>query len=141
MAELPAGVRAEVTSLLEAHDSAGSFLSASDDGPFQPGSRIGPYLVLEKIGQGGMGVVYRAQRDDGEFKREVAIKLVGGRLFAAEAERRFIAERSILALLDHPNIVRMIDGGIWQGHRYLVMELVAGRPVTQYSAERGLPLA
>jgi serine/threonine protein kinase len=49
-----------------------------------------------------MGVVYRARRDDGEFQREVAIKLVGGRLFAPEAERRFISERRILALLDHP---------------------------------------
>ena len=87
-----------------------------------------------------MGAVYRARRDDGEFHREVAIKLVGGRLFAPEVERRFIEERRILALLDHPHIVRMIDGGVWEGQRYLVMELVSGEPVTEYCASRSLPL-
>ncbi len=88
-----------------------------------------------------MGIVYRARRDDGEFQREVAIKLVGGRLFGPEAERRFIAERRIMALLDHPNIVHMIDGGVWNGQRYLVMELVAGKPVTEFCLEHALPVA
>ena len=87
---LPEAIRAEVASLLAAHESAGSFLAASEDGGSQDGEHLGPYVLLEKIGQGGMGVVYRARRDDGEFQREVAIKLVGGRLFAPEAERRFI---------------------------------------------------
>ena len=90
---LPPQVRAEVVSLLAAHHAAGSFLEVAIDVPIPIGQRIGPYLLMEKIGEGGMGVVYRANRDDGEFQREVAIKLVGGRLFALEAERRFIAER------------------------------------------------
>ncbi len=141
LATLSPEERTEVESLLAAHDSAGSFLEIPDDGPFPLDSRIGPYKLIEKLGQGGMGVVYRAQRDDGEFAREVAIKFVGGPLFGFEAERRFIAERQILALMDHPNIVHMIDGGIWQGHRYLVMELVDGRPLIEYSVEHRLPLA
>jgi tetratricopeptide (TPR) repeat protein len=141
LARLPADVRAEVVSLLEAHAAAGPFLTDSEEGPFQSNACLGPYLILEKLGQGGMGVVYRARRDDGEFHREVAIKVVGGRLFAPEAERRFIAERRILALLDHPHIVHMIDGGVWQGHRYLVMELVEGLPVTEFCTAHSLPLA
>lgn len=140
LAGLPVDLRAEVVSLLDAHEAAGPFLNASEEGPFPPNAFIGPYRVLEKLGQGGMGVVYRAQRDDGEFHREVAVKVVGGRLFALEAERRFIAERRILALLDHPNIVRMIDGAVWQGQRYLVMELVEGQPVNKFCASQALAL-
>ena len=134
LAEAPAEVRAEVLLLLAAHESAGSFLNPSGDALLRDGERIGPYVLLENIGTGGMGAVYRARRDDGEFHREVAIKLVGGRLFGPEAERRFIEERRILAMLDHPHIVRMIDGGVWEGRRYLVMELVSGEPVTEYCA-------
>ncbi len=140
LAEIPPDLREEVVLLLAAHESAGSFLSASGGAGLQDGERIGPYLLLEKIGDGGMGTVYRARRDDGEFHREVAIKLVGGRLFAPEAERRFIEERRILALLDHPHIVRMIDGGVSAGHRYLVMELVSGQPVTSYCERHAVPL-
>jgi serine/threonine protein kinase len=140
LAGLPEAVRLEVASLIAAHESAGSFLDVSGEYSLPPGQAIGPYKILERIGQGGMGVVYRARRDDGEFHREVAIKLVAGRLFGPEAERRFITERSILALLDHPHIVRMIDGGVWQGHRYLVMELVEGEPVTVYASGQKLAL-
>jgi len=106
-------MRERVVALLAAHESAGRFLSSPGDAALPSGERVGPYRVVELIGRGGMGYVYRAYRDDGEFQREVAIKLVGGRLFAPEAERRFMSERRILALLDHPNIVRMIDGGVW----------------------------
>jgi len=140
LAGLAEELRSEVASLVTAHDSAGSFLDVSGEAPILDGQSIGPYRILARIGQGGMGIVYRARRDDGEFQREVAIKLVAGRLFGPEAERRFITERRILALLDHPHIVRMIDGGVWQGHRYLVMELVEGQPVTEYAAKRGLAL-
>jgi non-specific serine/threonine protein kinase/serine/threonine-protein kinase len=141
LSELPAEVREEVLSLLTAHNEAGRFLSFSDRTGFSAGERIGPYSIVELIGRGGMGDVYRARRDDGEFQREVAIKLVGGRLFAPEAERRFISERRILALLDHPNIVRMIDGGMAHGQRYLVMELVAGEPMTEYCSQHAVPIA
>ena len=133
-------IRDEVLSLLTAHESAGRFLSSPGDAALSNGERIGPYSIVELLGRGGMGDVYRARRDDGEFQREVAIKLVGGRLFAQEAERRFISERRILALLNHPNIVRMIDGGVWQGQRYLVMELVSGEPITGYCVARRLPV-
>src|SRR6185436_6131601 len=84
---------------------------------------------------------YRAVRDDGEFQKEVAIKVVAGRLMAYEAERRFIAERRILACLDHPNIVRMIDGGIDQGCRYLVMELVSGLPILEFCVRNRLSVS
>lgn len=131
-------VRRSVEGLLSAHDSAGGFLEHG--GEQVPGMRLGPYRLTDKVGEGGMGVVYRAVRDDGEFHREVAIKVVGGRLLAWEAERRFIQERQILARLDHPNIVRMLDGGLDNGRRYLVMEFVRGEPLTSYCLQRNLPL-
>jgi len=136
---LPTEVREEVRSLLEAHESAGSFLEGDDGGGGPPlGSAIGAYRILEKLGQGGMGVVFRAERNDGEFRREVAIKLMGGGHFAPDAERRFLFERQVLARLDHPHIVRMLDGGIADGRRYLVMELVSGEPLVQYCQGRRL---
>src|ERR1041385_4000873 len=141
LVELAPEMRKEVVSLIAAHESAGRFLCSPRDAALPTGERVGPYRIVELIGRGGMGLVYRAYRDDGEFQREVAIKLVGGRLFAPEAERRFISERRILALLDHPNIVRMIDGGMAYGQRYLVMELVAGEAVTDYCANHAVPIA
>lgn len=131
LATLSPDVRVEVEALLQAHQSMGAFLTDTEEF-ISAGERIGPYRILERIGSGGMGVVYRAERDDGEFQREVAIKFVGGKFFAPEGTRRFIEERRILAVLDHPNIVRMIDGGIAVGCRYLVMEFVSGKPVTDY---------
>ena len=127
-------MRLEVVSLLEAHHNAGTFLEQDHTGP-ATGEHIGPYKIRERIGQGGMGAVYRASRDDGQFEREVAIKFVEGQMFAPEAERRFITERHILARLNHPAIVRMFDGDVWQGRRYLVMELVTGKPITEYCKE------
>jgi eukaryotic-like serine/threonine-protein kinase len=141
LGRLPEQDRLEVESLLDAHRSAGSFLTDRAGGAeLFTGERIGPYRLVELIGHGGMGLVYHAERDDGEFQRTVAIKLVGGSVFAPEAERRFIAERRILGLLDHPHIVRMIDGGIWRGQRYLVMEFVSGEPIDEFCRERGLSL-
>ena len=132
-------VRDEVLSLLSAHDAAGTFL-AEPNLDLSARTRIGPYLLVDRIGQGGMGVVFRAVHADREFKREVAIKVVGGGAFAPETERRFIRERRILAVLDHPNIVRMLDGGISNGTRYLVMELVSGQAVTDYCRERSFSM-
>src|SRR5260370_35804137 len=97
LAELPAVLRSEVLSLLTAHQSAGAFLNTPEDGWLRIGERIGPYRIVKKIGHGGMGVVYRARRADGEFHRDVAIKLVGGRLFAPQADVRFIPDTGILA--------------------------------------------
>jgi serine/threonine protein kinase len=131
-------LRNRVEGLLSAHDSAGHFLER-DREPI-PGIRLGPYRLIERIGEGGMGVVFRAARDDGEFRREVAIKVVGGRLLGPEAERRFIQERQILARLDHLNIVRMFDGGLSDGRRFLAMEYVKGEPITSFCKRIDLPL-
>jgi tetratricopeptide (TPR) repeat protein len=132
LAALDPAVRGEVESLLAALDHPPPVLTIDEEQPSVPAT-IGPYRLLEEIGRGGMGVVYRAERADGEFVREVAIKLAGGRMFALEAERRFIRERQILAQLAHPNIVQLLDGGIANGQRYLVMELVDGTPITEWA--------
>src|SRR5260370_36870748 len=92
LVELPAAVHSEVLSLLTAHQSAGAFLITPEDGWLRIGERIGPYRIVEKIGHGGMGVVWRARRDDGEFHREVAMRLVGDRQIAPGADRRLMAE-------------------------------------------------
>ena len=141
LAALPAEIRTEVESLLGAHDSSGDFLRSVDRADPKPGVRIGPYSLTEEIGRGGMGVVFRARRVDGELPRDAAIKFAGGRLYPPEAERRFLAEGRILALVDHPNVVRVLDAGVWQGRRYLVMEFVDGTPLTEYCRRNDLPLA
>jgi non-specific serine/threonine protein kinase/serine/threonine-protein kinase len=137
---LDATVRAEVESLLDALENSEGFLLPPDESPVRPGAVVGAYRLQEEIGRGGMGVVFRAGRCDGEVRKQVALKFAGGRMLPEEARRRFIRERQILAQLDHPNIVRFLDGGIHRGQRYLVMELAEGRPVTQYCAERNLGL-
>jgi serine/threonine protein kinase len=88
-----------------------------------------------------MGVVYRAERVDGEFTQRVAVKLIDLPLRNPDALRRFRAERQILATLNHPNIVTLVDGGVTgDGQAYLVMELVEGVPITAYCTERRLSL-
>ena len=97
------------------------------------GGRIGAYLILEEIGRGGMGEVYRAVRADGEFTKEVAIKLVQGGFDSASIRERFRNERQILAGLDHPNIARLLDGGTTEnGVPFLIMELVDGDSIDSY---------
>lgn len=133
LAALDPALRAEVESLLTADRAAGVFLQTSQGAVLAPGERLGTYRILREVGSGGMGVVYLAERSDGEFRRHVAVKVTGDRLFAPEAERRFIRERQILAQLDHPNIVKLIDGGITRGRRYFVMEFVEGESITLYA--------
>jgi tetratricopeptide (TPR) repeat protein len=101
--------------------------------------RIGPYRLLEEIGRGGMGVVYRAERDD-EVRRRVAIKVM--RPFADDrAAWRFAEERRILASMQHPGIVRLVDGGTTaDGSSYTAMELVDGMPIDRYCNTHGLSL-
>src|SRR5689334_24949395 len=85
-------------------------------------TQIGPYRVLRRIGQGGMGAVYLATRDDHEFKQQVAIKLVKRGMDSEFVLRRFRNERQILAALNHPNIARLLDGGTTaDGRPYFVM--------------------
>ena len=104
-------------------------------------TRIGPYRVVGELGRGGMGVVYDAQRADGQFEQRVAIKLVGAARTDAAMQQRFLAERQILASLTHPNIARLLDGGITQdGRPYLVLEHVDGLPITTYCEQHQLSL-
>ena len=135
-------LRREVQTLLSSHEqAASSFLSipAADlraglaPAPSRIGLRIGAYKLLEEIGRGGMGEVYRAGRADGQYEKEVAIKLVRGGYDIASVLDRFRHERQILASLDHPNIARLLDGGTADdGTPYLVMELIEGVRVDTY---------
>lgn len=101
-----------------------------------PPEQVGPFRLTEVIGEGGMGQVWKGQRADGLFDQAVAVKLVHGHL-AGVAAGRFAEERRILARLEHPNIARLIDGGVLEdGAPYLVMEYVDGRPIDE--AAQGL---
>lgn len=94
-----------------------------------PGIRIGAYRVVELLGRGGMGEVYRAERADGQFEQQVAIKLM--RREVGDRPQRFHAERQILARPDHRNIAGLDDGGVAEdGRLFMVMDLVLGQPIT-----------
>ncbi len=145
LARLEAGdpeLAAEVSSLLAAHAASTGFLdspaSASRPGP-APGDALGPYRIVEEIGRGGIGVVYRATRDDDAFRKDVAIKLIDPGMRSDEMLRRFRAERQILAMLEHPNIARLLDGGTApDGSPFLVMEYVEGQPLITWCDEHRL---
>jgi serine/threonine protein kinase/Tfp pilus assembly protein PilF len=111
--------------------------------PAQPiGRRIGAYAIVREIGRGGMGAVYLAKRADGQFEKEVAIKLLKRGTDTDEILRRFHAERRILAQLDHPNIARLLDAGTTEdGLPYFVMEYVEGVPITDYVSQEKLSVA
>jgi len=101
--------------------------------------RIGAYVVRSRVGEGGMGVVYRAERVDGQFEQQVAIKVLARTLTGDEARQRFARERQFLANLNHPNICKLLDGGqAGDGQPYLVMELIDGTPVDRYCVDKGL---
>ncbi len=105
-----------------------------------PGT-VGPYRVLNPIGRGGMGQVWLAERADGHFEQQVAIKIVDRNRSTPELVARFRGERQILASLDHPNIARLLDGGeTGDGVPYLVMDYVDGLPIDRYCDERGLTI-
>src|SRR5271157_2592001 len=128
-------LRREVESLLASHELAGTnFLKnpAVDlkttvpmPKPLLEGRGVGVYRIIAEIGHGGMGDVYRAVRADGQYTKEVAVKLVRGGLYTASVIERFRSERQILASLEHPNIARLLDGGTTDDDiPYLVMELI-----------------
>ena len=99
------------------------------------GQLVGAYRVIALIGRGGMGEVYRAERVDGQFEQIVALKII--RREAIDQLSRFHFERQLLARFDHPGITHIFDGGVLAGGQpYMVMELVAGRPITTWCAER-----
>jgi serine/threonine protein kinase len=109
--------------------------------PGRSSQMIGPYRVLRELGKGGMGVVYLAVRDDGAFRKNVAIKLLRGDAVTPEFVERFRNERQVLANFDHPNIARILDGGdTTDGMPYYVMEYVEGRPLDKYCDEDKLNL-
>ncbi|MBU2499839.1 serine/threonine-protein kinase [bacterium] len=138
----------ELRSLLAAGDQDGALEAplSWDPGTDLPPDpmvqqRIGPYRILERVGTGGMGVVYRARRDDDQFEQEVALKLVRRGMDTENILTRFRFERQILAGLDHPNIARLLDGGAApDGRPYLVMEFVAGVPVDVWCEQQALSL-
>jgi eukaryotic-like serine/threonine-protein kinase len=105
-----------------------------------PGTRVGAYRILAFLGRGGMGEVYRAERADGQFDQQVALKLIR-RESGAHLER-FQAERQILARLEHPGIARLLDGGMSEdGRPYMVMELVEGKPIVEWCRENACGLS
>ena len=106
------------------------------------GHRIGAYRIVREIGRGGMGTVFLAARADGEFEKEVAIKLLKRGTDTDEIVRRFRGERQILAKLEHPGIARLIDAGSTDdGLPYFVMEFVNGLPITDFVRERQLSIS
>jgi serine/threonine protein kinase len=169
------GLRQRVEALLKAHDDPRSFLekpaldmATTEDEPkaARPGAVIGPYKLLQQIGEGGMGVVYMAQQTE-PVKRLVALKIIKAGMDSAEVLARFEQERQALAMMDHPNIAKVLDAGTTgepaahgepgalatgeslgktpvahapgsPGRPYFVMELVKGVPITKYCDEHHL---
>jgi serine/threonine protein kinase len=160
-----AEMRAKVEALLRAHQQAGSFLqpppeparvpplklpeggpsfspsnSASTEPPLGecPDMVIGPYKLLQKIGEGGMGTVFMAEQTQ-PVKRKVALKIIKPGMDSKQVVARFEAERQALAVMDHVNIARVFDGGATEaGRPYFVMELVHGVPITKYCDDNHL---
>jgi serine/threonine protein kinase len=149
----------EVSSLLEAETGLDSFFEhppaggmaggltggvtggMSGSGDPMIGRRVGSYRVLRRIGSGGMGVVYMAERADDQFRKRVALKAMRPGLIDEHALRRFQNERQTLAVLEHPNIIKLLDGGNTEdGVPYLVMEFIEGQPIDKYCAVRKLSL-
>ncbi len=105
------------------------------------GERIGAWRILEPLGRGGMGEVFLAERADGAFERQVALKLLKRGLDSDEIVARFLGERRILARLDHPGIAQLVDGGLApDGRPFFALELVSGRPITAWCAEHEVAL-
>jgi serine/threonine-protein kinase len=131
-------LRAEVEALLASYRSWSASVQPAGTTALP---RFGAYQCDGILGSGGMGTVYRAHRDDGQFRHEVAIKVLRGSLRSEWYRERFLSERQILAGLNHPNIARLLDGGMTgEGEPYLVMELIEGEPLDAYCDARRLPL-
>jgi tetratricopeptide (TPR) repeat protein len=139
-------LRRSVEMLLRAHEKAGHFLQRVPEDPRTtdqatqegPGTLIGQYKLLELIGEGGMGAVWMAEQRE-PVQRKVALKIIKAGMDTQQVVARFEAERQALALMEHPNIAKVFDGGTTaSGRPYFVMELVKGVPITRYCDERRL---
>ena len=142
-------LRRRVERLLKTQQEVGSFLESAApeicltvDHPIseRPGTVIGPYKLLQQIGEGGMGVVFMAEQTE-PIQRTVALKIIKPGMDTRQVIARFEAERQALAMMDHPNIAKVLDAGTTEsGRPYFVMELVKGVPITKYCDEKHLPL-
>jgi len=144
-----AELRARLDQLLRAHQAMGSIHNAGADAPGptvddpiteRVGTLIGPYKLLQPLGEGGMGVVWVAEQTE-PVKRRVALKVIKPGMDSAQVVRRFEQERQALALMDHSNIAKVFEAGTTETARpYFVMELVKGVPITKYCDELHLPI-
>jgi serine/threonine protein kinase/tetratricopeptide (TPR) repeat protein len=139
-------LRRRVELLLQAHQASNSLIDgpapdvvATIDDPIteRPGTVIGPYKLMEQIGEGGMGLVFVAEQTH-PVRRKVALKVIKPGMDTRHVVARFEAERQALALMDHPNIAKVLDGGETAGRPYFVMELVKGVPITQFCDDNRL---
>ena len=151
-----AELRREVEALLAADARADAFDSGVDSArvaaatdwvdsatveSLSGGERIGPWRILRELGRGGMGVVFLAERADGQYEQQTAIKLIKRGMDSDAVQTRFLRERQILARLEHPHIARLLDGGIAaDGRPYFAMEYIDGSPLLAYCAELRLAL-
>jgi non-specific serine/threonine protein kinase/serine/threonine-protein kinase len=132
-------LRTEVMSMLDELRGVEAFLERPAADPLSGVESFGPYRVVGELGVGGMGIVYLAERSDGQFARRVAIKRIGRVAPDSDLLRRFRDEKQILARLDHSNIARLLDAGIDPGGiPYLVMEYVKGTPLNAFCRDRNL---
>jgi eukaryotic-like serine/threonine-protein kinase len=142
-------LRHRVERLLRAQPNLGNFLESPapefaatvfDSLSERPGTVIGPYKLLEQIGEGGFGIVYMADQE-APIHRRVALKIIKPGMDTRMVLARFKAELEALSLMDHPNIARVLDDGATDsGRPYFVMELVRGIPITDYSDQNNLPV-
>src|SRR5262245_32984044 len=137
-----AKLRAHIEELISAEKKLGGFLNrphadverTDDFAPLveRPGTQIGPYKLLQVIGEGGMGVVYMAEQEQ-PVRRRVAFKIIKPGMDSRQVIARFEAERQALAMMDHQNIAKVFDAGTTDtGRPYFVMELVHGMPITNF---------
>ena len=144
-------LRAEVDSLLAAHESTDDLIErpaahaldfeVETPPPSWIGRRVGDYRIVEEVGRGGMSEVYKGVRDDDEYQKEVAVKVLRQGYGTRSLLKRFKVETQILATLDHPNIARLLDAGSSEeGLPYLVMEHIQGQPIDDYCRQHKLGL-
>src|SRR5262245_16605424 len=141
-------LRERVDALLKVHEQVGDFMESSTNErgsarlgaavTEKPGDRIGHYKLLEKIGEGGCGLVYMAEQEE-PVRRRVALKIIKPGMDTKSVIARFEAERQALALMDHPGIAKVLDAGATEsGLPYFVMELVQGTKITDYCDQNSL---